>query len=405
MKILVTTSRTPFGLDLIRKLGEAGHEVDAADSYAAAPGSHSKFVAQHHVTPSAQDDAEGFVGAVAKICADRGIELIVPTFEEVFYLSALRDRLGDVALFAAAFTALARLHDKATFQRLAQDLGLPIPATVVARDADELHAAIERFPSYFARAAFSRGGVSLLTNTGPLAGKVQVEDVTPSHREPWLVQEFVDGPMLCSYSTVHGGKVTAHMTYRAPRQWQHSTGIQFESIDSQPSLEIVKRIVEDLDYTGQISFDFVDSPDRGLQLIECNPRATDGVLLMDDDVLSAGITGDVEGVTRLVEPGRIVQLDFAVLGQMFLEPLHEVPRSIHDLAKLHGPDRGWHDLMPQLYSFLALAHHEKLSLKERKGLFEAMADDICWNGGPIEGMKDSDREALATLEAERLKTS
>ncbi|MEA2425372.1 MAG: hypothetical protein QOH13_1782, partial [Thermoleophilaceae bacterium] len=346
MKILVTTSRTPFGLDLIRKLGEAGHEVDAADSYAAAPGSHSKFVAQHHVTPSAQDDAEGFVAAVAKICADRDIELIVPTFEEVFYLSALRDQLGDVALFAAEFRALAQLHDKATFQRLAQDLDLPIPATVVARNADELHAAIEKFPDYFARAAFSRGGVSLLTNTGPLAGHVKVEDVTPTDEEPWLVQEYVDGPMLCSYSTVHGGKVTAHMTYRAPRQWQHSTGIQFESIDGQPSLAIVQRIVSHLDYTGQISFDFVDSPDRGLQLIECNPRTTDGVLLMDEDVLSAGISGDVEGVTRIVEPGRIVQLDFAVLGQMFLEPLHEVPKTIHDLAKLHGPDRGWHDLMP-----------------------------------------------------------
>jgi hypothetical protein len=100
-----------------------------------------------------------------------------------------------------------------------------------------------------------------------------------------------------------------------------------------------------------------------------------------------------------------VQLDFAVLGQMFLEPLHQVPKSIHDLAELHGPDRGWHDLMPQLYSFLALAHHERLSLRERKGLFEAMADDICWNGGPIEGMSDTDREALAGLEAERLKAA
>lgn len=403
MKILVTTSRTPFGLDLIRKLGEAGHEVDAADSYAAAPGSHSKFVARNHVTPSAQDDAQGFVDAVARICEERAIELIVPTFEEVFYLSALRDRLGDVKLFAAQFVALARLHDKATFQRLAQDLDLPIPETKVARNTDELHAAIESFPRYFARAAFSRGGVSLLTNTGPLAGHVKVEDVEPTDASPWLVQEFVDGPMLCSYSTVHDGHVTAHMAYRAPRQWQHSTGIQFESIDGQPSLEIVKRIVSDLDYTGQISFDFVDSPD-GLKLIECNPRATDGVLLMDEDMLSGGITGEPGGVVRILEPGRMVQLDFAVLGQLFLEPLHELPSSIHDLVKLHGPDRGWHDALPQLYSFLALAHHERLSLRERKGLFEAMADDICWNGGPIEGMTEGDRQALSGLEAERLKT-
>jgi hypothetical protein len=70
----------------------------------------------------------------------------------------------------APFAVLARLHDKDTFQKLVERLGLPTPQTVVARNDAELREAIDRFPRYFARAAFSRGGVSLLTNTGPLAG-------------------------------------------------------------------------------------------------------------------------------------------------------------------------------------------------------------------------------------------
>ena len=40
MRLLITSSRMPFALDAIRKLGERGHEVFAADSYAASPGSH-----------------------------------------------------------------------------------------------------------------------------------------------------------------------------------------------------------------------------------------------------------------------------------------------------------------------------------------------------------------------------
>jgi hypothetical protein len=153
-------------------------------------------------------------------------------------------------------------------------------ATIVARSRDELVAATERFPRYFARAAYSRGGVELLTNTGPLAGHVSIDEVTPTNESPWLVQEFVDGPMLCTYSTLHEGNATAHCAYRAPRQWEHSTGIQFESVDGRESLAVVETIGRALGYTGQISFDFVVATD-GIVIIECNPRTTDGVLLMD----------------------------------------------------------------------------------------------------------------------------
>ena len=76
-------------------------------------------------------------------------------------------------------TTLARLHDKDRFTQLAERLGLPTPTTVVARSDEELREGIERFPRYFARAAFSRGGVSLLTNTGPLAGKLEGADCHP----------------------------------------------------------------------------------------------------------------------------------------------------------------------------------------------------------------------------------
>src|SRR5690606_35225453 len=151
-----------------------------------------------------------------------------------------------------------RLHDKASFQRLAEDAGVPIPETVVATSDEELRDAIARFPRFFARAAFSRGGVGLLTNTGPLAGKVPGAACKPTPEQPWLVQPFVDGPMVCTYSTVVNGRVTAHSTYRAPEQWANSTGIEFLAIDSTDTLAYTERLVAALDgdYNGQLSFDF-----------------------------------------------------------------------------------------------------------------------------------------------------
>jgi len=219
VKVLVTSSRVPFALDLIRKLADAGHEVYASDTYATAPGSHSRYLAGHFVTPRPRQDSAAFIDEVERIVADEGIELVLPAFEEVFYLATRHDRLP---LFSPPFATLARVHDKWSFQRVCEQLGVPAPRTTLASSDDELRSAIESYPRYFARAAFSRGGVGLLTNTGPLAGAASPADTHPTPAAPWLVQEFVDGPMICTYSVVHDGKLSAHLTYRAPRQWQHS---------------------------------------------------------------------------------------------------------------------------------------------------------------------------------------
>ena len=384
----------PFALGLIRRLAEAGHTVYATDAYEVAPGSHSRFVAGHRVTAPPREDPERFAREVEAFAADEGVDLVVPTWEDVFYLSVHR---GEIPLYGAPFPTLARLHDKASFDRLCGALGVRAPETLVARSRDGLTQAIERFPSYFARAVYSRGGVSLLTNTGPLAGHVKVEDSDPTPRAPWLVQEFVDGPMVCTYSTLHDGRATAHCTYRAPRQWEHSTGIQFESVDSEESLAVVEKIGGALGYTGQVSFDFVQSPE-GLVIIECNPRTTDGVLLMSADQVGGGVT-DPEHELVVTPPGELVQIDFAVFAAMFSDGLRDTPATIRDLWRVRGSDRGWHDQLPLLYSFLALAHHERLNMRERKQLFVAMSADVCWDGDPIPGMSDDDAAALRDVQA------
>lgn len=147
-----------------------------------------------------------------------------------------------------------------------------------------------------------------------------------------------------------------------------------------------------------MSLDFVESPD-GPRLIECNPRATDGVLLMSAAELDHGLRAAGDD-TAVVEPGRETQLDLAVFGQMLSEAPAEVPRTLADLLHVRGSDRGWHDALPALYSFLAFAHHERLSWRHRQQLFVAMSDGICWNGEPIAGMSAQDAGFLAQLTGE-----
>src|SRR5215211_1717263 len=160
MRLLITSSRMPFALDVIRKIGERGHEVFASDSYAASPGSHSKYLLGHFTTASASDDPEQFATYVERIAGENDVEMVLPMFEEVFYLAAQHERLSAVTrLYAPPFQTLARVHDKGSFQELCDRLEIRTPKTVLAHNPDELRKAIGQFPSYFARAAFSRGGV------------------------------------------------------------------------------------------------------------------------------------------------------------------------------------------------------------------------------------------------------
>lgn len=403
MRVLVTSSRNTFALDAIRKLGSTGHTVVASDTYAGAIGSHSRYVTAHEVTASPRFETDAFINDINDIVTRHEIDVILPTFEEVFYLAA---RAGDltpgVRVYAGAFDKLARLHDKASFQRLVEQAGVPIPETVVATDDASLAEAIARFPRFFARAAFSRGGVGLLTNTGPLAGKVEVSDCHPTPDQPWLVQPFVDGPMVCTYSTIVDGRVTSHCTYRAPEQWAHSTGITFLAVDSSVTLDYTQRIVDALDtgFTGQLSFDFVDN-DGELFAIECNPRPTNGIILLGAQEFSAALVGEGDGVA-VVEPGVEREVKLAVLADCFEEPLSHLPTSLHDLLHVRDIGAQWHDSLAMMWSPATLIHGAKLSHGATKEMLAALGDDIVWNGEPITGMTAADADALEAVHEQRV---
>jgi glutathione synthase/RimK-type ligase-like ATP-grasp enzyme len=396
MRVLVTGSRMPFALGLVRKLADAGHEVYACDDTQLAAASHSKYLSAHFVTASPRDATERFVDDVERIASEQAIDVVVPAFEEVFYLATRHERLARTTrLLFPPFATSARLHDKAAFQSLAERLGLPIPKAVVATSDEELRAAVDSLPRYFARAAFSRGGVALLTNTGPLAGAISIEDVHPTRASPWIVQPFVDGPTVCTYSTVHSGRVSGHCMYEIPRQWQHSTGISFESIDGRESLRIIEPIVGELGYTGQVSFDFIVT-DGGLSLVECNPRGTDGLLLMSTEQLAAGLLEPREE-PQLVPAGERTQLDLALVGDAFTDHFERLPETIRDLARVHDANDGWHDPLPTLYSALAVVHDRTRTHHEHAQLLASMAAGITWDGEPISGMSAADAQLLATL--------
>jgi predicted ATP-grasp superfamily ATP-dependent carboligase len=389
MRILVTTSRMPYAVDEIRKLGRQGHTVHAADTFGNAPGNHSRFVHRSHVMLSPRYETGAYIEQLVQLVADQHIDVVLPAFEEVFYMQRSAHRLeGRVKVFAPSFDVLHQLHDKARFVALARELGVPTPQTIVVDDQDELRRALGEFPRYFARPAYSRGGVYLLTNTGPLAGAVPISQCHPTPSNPWLVQEFVEGLDICTFTVAREGRIAAHSAYVHPMTMDSAGGIVYESIVDDEALALVRRFVEATRYDGQVSFDFLRT-DRALYAVECNPRPTAGLTIMPDAMLDDALFGPVPDEPRIAPAGARRHIWAALLRDMVLH-WRRIPKDFRELVSgsedLYAA-RG--DRWPGLYQFLSMSHVYRYRRgraaadRTRSDLLAGYFYDVSWDGDPL----------------------
>jgi hypothetical protein len=158
----------PFALDEIRKFGRRGHRVFAADTIRAAPGSHSRWVAARERVAAPQYRPERFIADMRRLVEVYAIDLIIPCFEEVFYLMRHEDELG-APVFAPGLELLARLHNKASFNRMARELGIDAPDSSLASDdlslAEHISSSTSRRASASWRGRCSRAARSISSPT------------------------------------------------------------------------------------------------------------------------------------------------------------------------------------------------------------------------------------------------
>ena len=375
MRILLTSSRAPVTLELIRILAEAGHEVHASDTFAPTLGSHSHRLSRHHLTPSPRHASDEFGRALFDIITTNRIDWLIPTCEEVFHVGRHHKQLSAVTrVFGLPQAELDGWHNKFAFQQHAAGRGLFTPRTDLVRSSAELETALVRYPRYLLKPAYSRFAARIITNQGPCAGQCPLSSCRPSAAEPWLVQEFIEGESECCYSVVHEGRITAHCAYRTPHQVKGGAGSSFLSIPGEPTLAIARRLLEGTNFTGQFSIDVLRTSDGRRCLLECNPRATSAVHLLRPARLVEALLNP--GAPLWVEPpGRYQQLLFVVLAQ-------------NPFRLLANPPREWcrdvilslRDPLPAFMQILQVGHLLAVARRCAIGLLEATTEDIEWNG-------------------------
>jgi hypothetical protein len=199
-----------------------------------------------------------------------------------------------------------------------------------------------------------------------------------------VAQRYIAGREHCSFSLFVEGRLTAHACYHPRYRVGRGSGIYFEPSDPPAIRTFLEQFGSNTGYTGQVGFDFIETPEGRFYVLECNPRATSGVHLFDDQpqaLVSALLGEEHEGLLLPTPAPRMVAL--AML--LFAAPRHMLDitfwrnfGSARDVVIRQGDFKPLPAQIPGLLEIVSRA------LVRRRGLLAAATADIEWDGQPLE---------------------
>lgn len=382
MHVLILGARAPACLEWARAFQHAGWTVTVADSLAQ-PLSRFSRAAQHFVRlPEPKANPQAWIDALATLIRQQSVDLLLPTCEEVFYLAHGLERLRPLCrVFTSDFDLLHRLHHKGDFAAMTQGWAVAAPPTQVLHDLAALQALAAEGENLVLKPAYSRFASQTLIR--PSAA--QLAKVRPSAEAPWVAQDFVAGQEYCSFSVLVDGQLRAHSCYQPQYRVGRGSGIYFQACAPLPIRAFLEQFGHETGYTGQVGFDFIEDAQGRFHVLECNPRATSGVHLFDDQrsQLVAALSenaGANPPLEATLEP-RMIALAMLLLAapqRALSRPFWKDYQHARDVIVQDG-DRG-----PLLAQVLSLGEIIGRALTRRCGLLAASTADIEWNGQPLE---------------------
>lgn len=378
-RILITGGRAPVALDLARRFAAAGSAVVIADSAPFSLGRYSRSATRSYRVPSPRTEGAAFASAISSIIRNEAIDQVVPTCEEIFYLSRYAEALPEVELFSPPFDLLCRLHDKGAFPELARGYGIHVPDYWILRSRKDLTTLPLPCAELVFKPSYSRFAVHTLIR--PSVEKMS--GLAPTPTAPWVAQRYIPGQELCSYTVAREGSIRAHSTYVPEWRAGHGSSTYFTPIQNNPIEAFVARFVQATLYTGQIAFDYIESPDGRIHVLECNPRASSGIHLFgseNDFALSFSATSGPIVRPPIESPPGMLAPAMVICGLGSALRRGALKRWCADFAR--GKDALWSakDPLPYLSLFVGLGAFGLRALMSGTTIQGAATHDIEWDG-------------------------
>jgi biotin carboxylase len=268
MRVLLTEGSGLTSRQVTTRLGELGHEVELLSSTAVCLSRFTRYVRRVHRVPSFGRDPFAWLDAAIAVASGRGVDVLLPTQEQVTVLSAFHDRLP-VPTLVPPFAALRRVQDKIAATRCLEELGLPQPPTrVIGRDVDL--DAVAQFPVFLKRAV-STASTGVRRAEDPKTLRRVFADLGGLGGGELIVQQHVEGPLAMVQAIADRGRLVAvHAAIRV-REGANG-GASLKESFVHPRIEPqMRQLVAGLGWHGPISLDAIVTSDGPLY-IDVNPR-------------------------------------------------------------------------------------------------------------------------------------
>lgn len=369
--VLITGAKSPAALEWVRRLGST-HTVYVADSLKQPLARGSQFVKDYWQHPSASRYPHDFAAFLERYTRNYAVDLIIPTCEEVFYLGRFQDQFP-CPVFCPPFDLLKTVHSKMEVMSVAEGCGISTPKTHLIRSVTEKKAFEPQRHHLVFKPEYSRFASDVL-----ICPSVPAFDAfTPTPERPWVVQDYIPGKEFCSYSIAVYGCVTAHACYHPLYRAGKGSGMYFQPVDHPSILEFVRTFVAKTMWTGQVAFDFIETPEGAVFMLECNPRATSGIHLVPEQQRGNALFNPSDFLnTPCRDPKMSAVAMMLYGGKYWKKPL----TFFKDMTSATDIIWDTQDKGPFWQQFMALGEIISISFKTGQSLIRIATQDGEWNG-------------------------
>ena len=291
LKILLTEGSSVTARQVLYVLGRK-HAIDILDPSAFCQARFSQLVRRWIKCPALSKDPLAYLRFLIRLLRRENYDVLLPTHEQVYLLSRVRKPLQQLTGIAVSdFELIDRIHNKASFSRLCDELDIPQPATNIVA-THEAMCDHDRLPCYAKLAYGTAGqGVVLVQNKSELEKLADVfAEARVFDRDEVLLQEPIDAEHEAVGGLFQHGKLMCGGGIRAIVLGVGGGPTAIENFCREEALDHIRRLGEHLCWHGPIGFGYIYDPKDGQsKFIDANPRMGGTV----NGWLSGGNFGDV----------------------------------------------------------------------------------------------------------------
>lgn len=283
-RILVTDAENRAALAVTRSLGRAGYQVAIAHHMHPTLASSSRYCTQRLYIPDVVRDPNGFANGVARAVLEHEIDAVIPVSEitTLTLARAVDDGILKYRLCTPAYDHLKLAADKRLTLELAQQLGVPVPHTIVIEHSNDPIGEINLSYPIVVKPARSRvwhDGKWFFNSVSYANSAVHLEQILGSllpPQYPILLQERIEGPGVGIFACYDHGRPSALFSHKRIREKPPSGGVSVlrESVPIDPDAgRHTSAILGALHWHGVAMVEYkLDRRDQKLKLMEINGR-------------------------------------------------------------------------------------------------------------------------------------